>query len=173
MAKFTLKNVRLSFPSLFQKAVFNGTETKFEATFLLNKEEHADIIKVNVHEAAAVLGLTSDQIADPAAAAQLLHDRREHGWLTVVTAGALGAWAIADGPMYHAVPGDHGAFPVGSGDSFLAGLVTGLKESSDNLAFSIALATAAASANAQVPGVAVFDAVNARDLSAHVEVREL
>ena len=136
-------------------------------------DEHADIIKVNVHEAAAVLGLTSDQIDDPAAAAQLLHDRREHGWLTVVTAGGLGAWAIADGPMYHAAPGDHGAFPVGSGDSFLAGLVTGLKESSDNVAFSLALATAAASANAQVPGVAVFDAVNARDLSAHVEVREL
>jgi hypothetical protein len=45
MAKFTLKNVRLSFPSLFQKAVFNGTETKFEATFLLNKEDHADMIK--------------------------------------------------------------------------------------------------------------------------------
>lgn len=45
MAKITLKNVRLSFPSLFQKAVFNGTETKFEATFLLNKEEQADTIK--------------------------------------------------------------------------------------------------------------------------------
>ena len=43
----------------------------------------------------------------------------------------------------------------------------------DNVAFSLALATAAASANAQVPGVAVFDAANARDLSAHVEVREL
>lgn len=45
MSKITLRNVRLSFPSLFQKAVFNGTETKFEATFLLNKEEHADTIK--------------------------------------------------------------------------------------------------------------------------------
>jgi len=40
-----LKNVRLSFPSLFKKAVFNGDETKFEATFLLNKETHADAIK--------------------------------------------------------------------------------------------------------------------------------
>jgi len=40
-----LKNVRLSFPALFKKAVFNGEETKFEATFLLNKEDHADIVK--------------------------------------------------------------------------------------------------------------------------------
>lgn len=45
MAKIKLQNVRLSFPSLFRKAVFNGEETKFEATFLLDKEAHADTIK--------------------------------------------------------------------------------------------------------------------------------
>ena len=44
MSKIKLNNVRLSFPSLFRKAVFNGEETKFEATFLLNKKEHADTI---------------------------------------------------------------------------------------------------------------------------------
>lgn len=44
MAKIKLHNVRLSFPSLFRKAVFSGEETKFEATFLLDKEEHADKI---------------------------------------------------------------------------------------------------------------------------------
>lgn len=43
--KFVLKNVRLSFPSLWRKAKFNGLETKFEATFLLDKTEHADTIK--------------------------------------------------------------------------------------------------------------------------------
>lgn len=42
--KITLKNVRLSFPSLFKKAVFNGEETKFEATLLLDKKAHADVI---------------------------------------------------------------------------------------------------------------------------------
>jgi len=40
-----LNNVRLSFPSLFQKAQFNGEETKYEATFLLHKVRHADVIK--------------------------------------------------------------------------------------------------------------------------------
>ena len=42
--KIKLQNVRLSFPSLFRKAVFNGEETKFEGTFLLHKEDHADTI---------------------------------------------------------------------------------------------------------------------------------
>ena len=45
MAKIKLQNVRLSFPSLFHKAVFEGNETKYEATFLLDKEQHADKIK--------------------------------------------------------------------------------------------------------------------------------
>lgn len=44
MSKIKLQNVRLSFPSLFKKAVFEGAETKYEATFLLNKETHADVI---------------------------------------------------------------------------------------------------------------------------------
>ena len=44
MAKIKLNNVRLSFPSLFRKASFQGSEGKYEATFLLNKEEHADLI---------------------------------------------------------------------------------------------------------------------------------
>lgn len=43
--KLKLNNVRLSFPSLFEKAQFNGVETKFEATFLLNKQDDADQIE--------------------------------------------------------------------------------------------------------------------------------
>lgn len=45
MAKIKLQNVRLSFPSIFRRAVFSGEETKFEATFLLDKTEHADKIE--------------------------------------------------------------------------------------------------------------------------------
>ena len=40
-----LQNVRLSFPSLFKKAEFDGVVTKFEATFLISKESQADVIK--------------------------------------------------------------------------------------------------------------------------------
>ena len=39
--KIKMQNVRLSFPSLFRRAVFGGDETKFEGTFLLNKDDHA------------------------------------------------------------------------------------------------------------------------------------
>jgi len=42
--KYTLKNVRLSFPSLFHKAKFEGKDTKYEATLLLDKTEHAEVI---------------------------------------------------------------------------------------------------------------------------------
>lgn len=45
MSKINLPSVRLSFPSLFQTAAFNGESTgKYEATFILDKEEHADVI---------------------------------------------------------------------------------------------------------------------------------
>jgi hypothetical protein len=43
--KMQLKNVRLSFPAIWKKAEFEGKETKFEATFLLHKDDQADQIK--------------------------------------------------------------------------------------------------------------------------------
>jgi hypothetical protein len=45
MSKIKLVNVRLSFPSLFNRSTFEGKEGKFEATFLLNKETDAATIK--------------------------------------------------------------------------------------------------------------------------------
>ena len=45
MSKMQLKNVRLSFPSLFKKAVFEGKEGKYEATLLIHKEEQAKLVE--------------------------------------------------------------------------------------------------------------------------------
>lgn len=42
--KIKIKNARLSFPSLFRKAVFQGVESKYEATFLLDKTEQRETI---------------------------------------------------------------------------------------------------------------------------------
>ena len=39
MPKIQLKNVRLSFPSIFHRSVFEGQEGKYEATFLISKED--------------------------------------------------------------------------------------------------------------------------------------
>lgn len=44
--KVKMHNVRLSFPSLFNTEKFGGEDTgKFAATFLLDKTDHADLIK--------------------------------------------------------------------------------------------------------------------------------
>ena len=43
--KVKLNNVRLSFPSLFKKSVFDGKEGKFEATFLIHKDDQAKLIE--------------------------------------------------------------------------------------------------------------------------------
>ena len=75
--------------------------------------------------------------------------------------------------MWHVAAGTQGAFPVGSGDSFLAGLVVGLRESSNDIGFALALATAAAGANAQTPGPALFDAIAARAATPEIRVVEL
>ena len=53
--KIKLKNVRLSFPSLFNKAEFNGDIGKFEATFLINKESQAATVKDIEDKIAAIL----------------------------------------------------------------------------------------------------------------------
>jgi hypothetical protein len=45
MSKIKIQGARLSFPSLFRKATFEGQETKYEATLMLHKEDHADVIK--------------------------------------------------------------------------------------------------------------------------------
>tara|TARA_R110000803_G_scaffold46891_4_gene98255 strand:+ start:16075 stop:16581 length:507 start_codon:yes stop_codon:yes gene_type:complete len=47
MTKIILKNVRLSFPSIFQRSVFDGKEGKFEATFLIDKEDEKTYTAVN------------------------------------------------------------------------------------------------------------------------------
>lgn len=44
MSKIKLNNVRLSFPSVFRKANFNGTETKYEATLLIDKDAQTDLV---------------------------------------------------------------------------------------------------------------------------------
>jgi len=56
--KIKISNARISFPSLFRKAVFNGEETKYEATFLIDKKESAEkIAEIN----GAIKELIKDQ----------------------------------------------------------------------------------------------------------------
>jgi len=68
MATIKLKNVRLSFPSLFKRASFDGQEGKFEATFLLNKETHAETI-------AEIQAAIKEKIANDLKGAKLSADK--------------------------------------------------------------------------------------------------
>ncbi len=113
-----------------------------------------ELVKINRSEAAEVLGV--DALSPLAAMAAALQART--GGLVVLTDGSAGSLGRdADGRLHPVAPPQlRGRFPVGSGDSFLGGLLTAL-DRGDDLAAALRLATAAGVANAQQPGPAIFD----------------
>lgn len=156
----------------------------------------ADLLKVNVEEAAALLGsgrgtgygdgggdtpadadadpLTATQLRDPAVLATALLETSPHTSLTIVTAGADGAVvASRTGPPLRATLDVRGDFPVGSGDSFLGGLLTSLADAPDDVETALRLAMGAGAANALTPGAGVLDAGTARALAEKVFVTSL
>jgi 1-phosphofructokinase family hexose kinase len=132
--------------------------------------EHAlaagpDLVKVNRHEAAEATGA-----GDPAQAAAVLRERQiaagAAGPAAIVTLGEEGAIGVLpDGRRVRATLGAHGPYPTGSGDSFLAGLLTARH---DGAPWDAALAAAlgAAAANAEAEGASTLDAARARELAA-------
>lgn len=106
------------------------------------------VVKVNRSEAADLYGP-----GDAAALARRLRDAGAE--VAVVTDGAAGAVAVSDSGTWLARPGELGRYAVGSGDSFLAGLLLGVTRG-DDLPSALGLATAAASANTRAPGAARF-----------------
>ena len=65
-----------------------------------------------------------------------------------------------------------GRYPVGSGDAFLAGLLTA-REHGESWPFALRLATAAAAANAEMPGAGALTPERVMTLCSLVEVREV
>lgn len=112
----------------------------------------ADLVKVNVAEASALLGGGTDAAALATALADYGGSRRT----AVVTDGVRGATGVSsDGSVHHAAPTRRGIFPVGSGDAFFAGLLTALDRGA-GLATALPLATAAAERNALTPGPGIL-----------------
>ncbi|NNH54416.1 1-phosphofructokinase family hexose kinase, partial [Promicromonospora citrea] len=123
-----------------------------------------DLVKVNRAEAGVLVG------GDAPVPDLLAAVRERTGGLVVITDGADGAWGTdGDRVLRTTLDGHTGGFPVGSGDSFLGGLLVAL-DRGDDLAAALALATATGTANAQVPGAAVLDADLARRLAGRVTV---
>jgi 1-phosphofructokinase family hexose kinase len=112
----------------------------------------ADLIKINVSEARGALADT----AGPDALAWRMHHEFKIPTV-IVTAGVDGAYAASRGRLLHMSVVRRGACPVGSGDCFLAALVTAF-DRNDDIETALALAGSAAIANALTPGAAVFDA---------------
>lgn len=130
-----------------------------------------DLVKVNRAEAVELLGCAPDVPGDRLVSGL-------HGFVSgagrsscvVVTDGEDGAWGFDGGEVLRARrSGPVGAFPVGSGDSFLGGLMVAF-EASFSLREALPLGAAAGVANAQLPGAARLDAAMARRLAAGIRV---
>jgi 1-phosphofructokinase/tagatose 6-phosphate kinase len=135
-------------------------------------EAQPDVVKVNASEARGLLGVPTSRRDDAMAAASKLRDLAGgDGHAGVVTRGAEGVvLAAPDGTMYEGRLYVRGRFPVGSGDSFLAGLVTAL-DRGDGWEEALRLALGAATANAEMPGAGKLDPDRASALAAQAEVR--
>ncbi len=122
----------------------------------------ADLVKVNAPEAARLTGLQTGTVAGALAAARAL--RGGHG-TGAVTRGPAGAVLVtADGAALTGRLDAPGRYPVGSGDSFLAGLVVA-RAAGAGWDDALRLALGAAAANAAVPGAARFARPDAERLS--------
>ena len=88
-----------------------------------------------------------------------------------MTRGAEGVVIAApDGTLYEGMLYVRGRYPVGSGDAFLAGLITAL-DRGDRWDEALCLALGAATANAELAGAGKLDPARAAELSAQAEVR--
>ncbi|MFL6063563.1 MAG: 1-phosphofructokinase family hexose kinase [Friedmanniella sp.] len=127
------------------------------------------LVKINRAEAAEVLGRQESD--DLGAMAVALHE--QSGASVVLTDGTAGSVAADRGGVWRLGPSPRrGRYPVGSGDSFLGGLLAGLDEGRD-LPESLRLGTGCAVANALSPGQGHFDVDLARTVAAEVELDAL
>lgn len=124
------------------------------------------LVKVNRAEAAELLAVPPE--ADLGGMADALRART--GADVVLTDGTAGCVASdASGTVRLGPPSRRGAFPVGSGDSFLGGLLAALEAGSD-LAAAVRLGTGCAVANALVPGQGFFDPDLARRIAEEIRL---
>jgi len=132
------------------------------------------LVKVNAGEAAVLTELRVDSIGAAAEATHALRLRiGGDGHAAAVTLGRDGAVLVApDGSSWQGSLAAGDRYPVGSGDAFLAGLVTSL-ETGRGWPEALAAALGAAAANAEVPGPGLLDAARARALAEQAVVEPM
>ncbi|GAB3764087.1 1-phosphofructokinase family hexose kinase [Microlunatus parietis] len=128
-----------------------------------------ELVKINRYEAAELMQVAPD--GDLAERAEAVRERT--GGTVVITDGEHGAvatdgrgrWRVAASP-------ERGSFPVGSGDSFLGGLLGALDQGSD-LPTALRRGTGAGTANALIPGPARFRTDAVERIAKELDVEEL
>ena len=112
-----------------------------------------EVIKINRFEASELVGAEVGDLADlgPAVQARGPVD-------VVITDGAAGSigWDRSGTGWRAVTRAEPGGYPVGSGDCFLAGLVSELANGR-TLAEALAFAAAVGAANAAIPGGGIFE----------------
>jgi 1-phosphofructokinase family hexose kinase len=133
-----------------------------------------ELVKINVAEAGELLGRNVEGVeAARAAALEIRRRAGGQGHAAVVTMGAEGVVLIdPDGESWRGRLHVHGRYPVGSGDAFLAGLLTS-RFRAGSWRDAVGLALGAATANAQEHGAGRFDPWRAAILAAEADVRQL
>lgn len=121
------------------------------------------LVKINAHEAAALVGRTADEPVAALAAAAEIQARGARS--VVITLGARGAAGVDVGGQRFAwaAPRVSGLYTVGSGDSFLAGMVAALEEG-QSLTDAARLGVAAGAANTEEMGAAVLARARVEEL---------
>jgi 1-phosphofructokinase family hexose kinase len=117
--------------------------------------ERPAVVKINADEASEATGIT---VADARSAEVAGAKLRDGGaGSVVITLGADGAVVVtATGSRRLTPPGIRGAYPVGSGDAFLAGLAVGIARG-DDIVDAVRLGLSAGMANALIPGAGELD----------------
>ena len=164
--------------SLGQKVAIDSSGAPLAAAL----DARPDLVKVNRREGAEVLGVPlQTDVFDLA-----LRIRDATGGRVVITDGAngsvgvdsvgvdsitvAGASSVDRGSRWRATwTGTPGRYPVGSGDSYLGGLLAGL-DRGDSFHAALRLAAGAATANALVPGAGVFATEDAVSIAAQVVI---
>jgi 1-phosphofructokinase family hexose kinase len=119
------------------------------------------LVKLNAAEAAQLTGVDTSTVDGALAAAEALRAADGAG---SVTRGPEGAVLVAPKVSVVGMLDAPGRYPVASGDSFLAGMVTARAGGAD-WADCMRLALGAAAANAAVPGAAHFQRADAERLA--------
>jgi 1-phosphofructokinase family hexose kinase len=134
-------------------------------------EARPALAKVNAAEATSLTGIVIGSAGEAVEAAHALRRRiGGEGHAAAVTCGREGAVLVApDGSAWRGSLAAAGRYPVGSGDAFLAGIVTAVA-AGEEWPDALAAALGAAAANAELPGPGLLASGRARTLAARAVV---